>query len=220
MAKSKDPAVLFYTSDFLTGTMLMTDDQVGKYIRLLCLQHQKGSLTEKDMLRICIEKDEDIYSKFDKTKHNFYFNKRMLNEAVKRANYSKSRSNNRKKRKIKKKDMKNISKRHVLHMENIDIDIIEDKNSKLIDKKLYKEFIYLSDNEYKKLIDRFGEQGTKDRISDLNNGIGSKGYKYDSHYFTILAWDRKHEKEKKIDESGKKDNGDCAELDKLGTEVN
>ena len=31
---SKDPAVLFYTSDFLTGTMTMNDSQVGQYIRL------------------------------------------------------------------------------------------------------------------------------------------------------------------------------------------
>ena len=44
---AKDPAFLFYPSDFLTGTMFMTDEQVGKYIRLLCAQHQKGHLCEK-----------------------------------------------------------------------------------------------------------------------------------------------------------------------------
>ena len=48
-----DPAILFYTSDFLTGTLTMSDKNVGKYIRLLCLQHQKGRLTEQDMLFIC-----------------------------------------------------------------------------------------------------------------------------------------------------------------------
>ena len=41
---AKDPAFLFYSNDFLTGTYTMTDEQVGKYIRLLCLQHQKGEL--------------------------------------------------------------------------------------------------------------------------------------------------------------------------------
>ncbi|TRZ80528.1 DUF1376 domain-containing protein [bacterium] len=50
----KDPAVLFYTQDFITGTILMTDEQRGKYIMLLCLQHQNGKLTERDMLKICI----------------------------------------------------------------------------------------------------------------------------------------------------------------------
>ena len=37
----KDPAFLFYSSDFLSGTMLMTDEEIGQYIKLLCLQHQK-----------------------------------------------------------------------------------------------------------------------------------------------------------------------------------
>ena len=58
----KDPAFLFYSSDFLSGTMLMSDEDVGKYIRLLCLQHQKGHLKEKEMLNICKEFNEDIFT--------------------------------------------------------------------------------------------------------------------------------------------------------------
>jgi len=38
----KDPAVLFYTQDFLTGTFTMTDEQVGKYIRLLSWLKEKN----------------------------------------------------------------------------------------------------------------------------------------------------------------------------------
>ena len=59
----KDPAVLFYTQDFLTGTFLMTNEQVGKYIRLLCLQQQNGGLHECDMLQICGAKDDKIWKK-------------------------------------------------------------------------------------------------------------------------------------------------------------
>jgi hypothetical protein len=91
---AKDPAVLFYTSDFLTGCITMTDEQVGKYIRLLCLQHQKGSLYEKDMLVICKSYDKDVFEKFTKDGELFY-NERMKFEAEKRSKYSKSRSNNR-----------------------------------------------------------------------------------------------------------------------------
>ncbi len=40
---AKDPAFLFYSSDFYMGTVGMTDAQVGQYIRLMCLQHQKGA---------------------------------------------------------------------------------------------------------------------------------------------------------------------------------
>jgi hypothetical protein len=51
---SKDPAVLFYSSDFLTGTLLMNYEERGQYITLLCLQHQKGHLTEKELKQIYI----------------------------------------------------------------------------------------------------------------------------------------------------------------------
>jgi uncharacterized protein YdaU (DUF1376 family) len=79
---SKDPAFLFYSSDFLTGTMLFSNEQVGKYIRLLCLQHQKGMLSEKDMLKICDTYDEDIWRKFIKTDAGYY-NQRLQEEQKK-----------------------------------------------------------------------------------------------------------------------------------------
>jgi len=101
--------------------MTMTNEQVGKYIRLLCLQHQKGILSEKDMLFICISHDEDIWVKFEKSDAG-YFNKRLKEEAEKRANYSLSRSNNR----TTKKDMINTSKTYVQHMENEDENVNRD----------------------------------------------------------------------------------------------
>jgi hypothetical protein len=122
---SKDPAVLFYTSDFLTGTMTMTNEQVGQYIRLLCLQHQKYTLTEKDMKNICPTYDEDIYSKFAKDE-NGYYNERMRNEYNKRKKYSESRANNRKGKT--KKHMKNTSLTYEKHMENEDENENEDIN--------------------------------------------------------------------------------------------
>lgn len=91
---NKDPAFLFYSSDFLTGTMLMTDEQVGRYIRLMCLQHQAGHLSEKDMLQICKEKDDKIFSKFSVDKQGFYYNKRLDEEVSRRKEYSKSRKIN------------------------------------------------------------------------------------------------------------------------------
>lgn len=131
----KDPAILFYTSDFLTGTMTMTDDQVGKYIRLLCLQHQKGRLTEKDMLFICKSYDKDIYDKFIVNGDGRYYNERMEKEIQRRVKYSESRSSNRKAKIINEEDKKNISTSYDNHMgtedENInEIDKITDFNEK------------------------------------------------------------------------------------------
>jgi hypothetical protein len=113
---AKDPAFLFYSSDFLVGTLTMTDEQVGKYIRLLCLQHQKGVLYEKDMLNICKSYDEDIFSKFS-IEDGKYFNERLLSETQKRVKYSESRSNNRKSEKNN-VHMNIISKTYDQHMEN------------------------------------------------------------------------------------------------------
>ncbi len=112
MNMGKDPAVLFYTSDFLSGTYTMTNEQVGKYIRLLCLQHQKKRLTIEDMLSVCVKKDPIIFAKFKEDKIGFY-NERMDEEIQRRISYSKSRSNNRKK----KKDMIKTSSTYVNHME-------------------------------------------------------------------------------------------------------
>jgi hypothetical protein len=125
---AKDPAVLFYTSDFLTGTILMTNEQKGKYITLLCLQHQKGLLSEKDMLNICQSYDEDIFNKFVKEGSNYY-NKRMKEEHEKRVNFSKSRSENRKKG-IENKNI--ISSSYDNHMENENENINTIDNSKII----------------------------------------------------------------------------------------
>jgi hypothetical protein len=108
---SKDPAVLFYTSDFLSGTFTMTNEQVGKYIRLLCLQHQKGKLSEKDMLSICSAYDVDIWDKF-KIEDGAFINERMYNEAIRRQKFSESRRNN---AKSPKND--STSKAYALHME-------------------------------------------------------------------------------------------------------
>lgn len=41
---SKSDWVAFSTADFLVGTTELSNDEVGVYIRLLCLQHQRGSL--------------------------------------------------------------------------------------------------------------------------------------------------------------------------------
>lgn len=114
----KDPAFLFYSSDFLSGTMLMTDEEIGQYIKLLCLQHQKGHLKEKDMLNICKTYNEDIFSKFKKDKEGNYYNERLEYESNKRKAYSESRRNNRKKKETHEDDVKNICNSYEKHMEN------------------------------------------------------------------------------------------------------
>lgn len=184
----KDPALLFYTSDFLTGTMTMTNEQVGKYIRLLCMQHQKGILTEKDMLFICQSYDQDIYAKFTQTKEGF-FNERLRFEAEKRANYSLSRASNRlnKNKKSSKKHMRKICKSYDEHMEN------ENTNENIIinKKNKYLDSVFLTEPEYKKLQEVLGQKSLDSAIEKLDYSITVKGGKYKDHYKTILNWNKR-----------------------------
>lgn len=59
-------------------------------------------------------------------------------------------------------------------------------------KKCYLGNVFLSDIEYSKLIEKFGEVKAKDKIEALSLYIKSKGaeHKYKDHYATILNWDR------------------------------
>ena len=123
----KDPAVLFYFQDFLVGTEFMTDDEVGKYIRILCHQADKGVLSESQLKRICrSEIPEAIQEKLSKDSNGNFYQKRMREEREKRINYSESRRMNRT------KINNNISKTYVKHMENENEDININRNKDVI----------------------------------------------------------------------------------------
>jgi hypothetical protein len=69
------------------------------------------------------------------------------------------------------------------------------------DKKQYLEYVFLTDIEYEKLINKFNKELIEDKIESLNNWIGEKPNdktrKKDSHYHTILNWFRMEEKKNK-----------------------
>lgn len=92
---AKDPAVLFYTSDFLSGTITMTMEQKGKYITLLCIQHQQGFLTDEDLETILTDKDKRVKEKFVKQADGNYINIKLKVESDRRKAYTESRRNNR-----------------------------------------------------------------------------------------------------------------------------
>ncbi len=142
---AKDPAVLFYTSDFLTGCALMSMAQRGKYITLLCLQHQQGHLSEEDMLDVCGAVDPKIWRKFKQDDDGLFYNERMDQEQIKRQNYALSRSENGKKGGRPKKHneseseasenhMLSICKAYEKHTENENINTLINRDIKSIDK--------------------------------------------------------------------------------------
>lgn len=194
----KDPAFLFYSNDFLSGTMLMTDEETGQYIKLLCLQHQKGHLKEKDMLNICKSYNEEIFSKFKKDKDENYYNERLEYEVNKRKAYSESRRNNRRKKETYEKDMKNICNSYEEHMENENVNEninINKNNSKRgskgkkeEEKIHFAEFVSMTNAEHEKLVSTYGKDFADQCILVLDNYKGSSGKTYKNDYRAILNW--------------------------------
>ena len=145
MPKNKDPAVLFYTADFLADTTLWSYEELGRYIKLLCIQHLNGGVEPEDF-ELVSEHYSRVKSKFDLHEDGKYRNKRMQAESEKRRLFSQSRSANRRgegtndnhmrdKSTTSDNHMKNICATSDKHMENdnenINKDIIHYLNSKL-----------------------------------------------------------------------------------------
>lgn len=128
---AKDPAFLFYPNDFDSATKFLSDEQVGKYLRLLIAQFQHGRLNQKQVLFICKSYDEDIMKKFTKDENNLFYNERLELEVTKRKSYCESR---RKNKTSKSEDKINISKTYdehmYQHMENENVN--ENKNENKI----------------------------------------------------------------------------------------
>jgi len=91
---AKDPAFLFYSSDFLNGVADLTMEERGQFITLLCLQHQKGTLTDKTIRLSLGSVSVDVLSKFSKDKDGNFFNERLNEEIEKRIQFTESRRNN------------------------------------------------------------------------------------------------------------------------------
>ena len=91
---TKDPAFLFYSSDFLTGCIDLTMEERGQYITLICLQHQKGHLSEKTIRLSVGNVSEDVLKKFEKDENGLLFNKRIEEEIEKRRTFAESRRKN------------------------------------------------------------------------------------------------------------------------------
>ena len=93
----RDPAFLFYSSDFLTGIIDLSMEERGQYITLLCIQHQKGHLSQ-ETIRFCVgNASVKVMSKFRQDEEGLYYNKRLDAEIDNRANFVESRRENGKK---------------------------------------------------------------------------------------------------------------------------
>jgi len=76
----KKRAFLFNASDFLIGTSFMTNEQVGKYIRLLLYSYEVGPLSREQIIHISGEYDDEVMKKFQKNLQGNYYHHRIERE--------------------------------------------------------------------------------------------------------------------------------------------
>jgi hypothetical protein len=137
----KDPAFLFYPADFLVGCADLTMQERGQYITLLCLEHQKGRLSEKtcrlNLGLLSVSEIPDVMAKFKIDAEGLYYNERLELEINKRHETSEYYSNKGKKggapkgnqnaKKTSQKQPKNNPKTNIYENEN------ENRNENIIE---------------------------------------------------------------------------------------
>jgi uncharacterized protein YdaU (DUF1376 family) len=174
---AKDPAFLFYTSDFLSGVSDLTMEERGQYITLLCLQHQKGHLSDK-VINLCVgNATADVLHKFSIDNDGLYFSPRLDIEIAKRVEHS---------QKQRKRALDGWEKRKATA--DATALPLENRNE---NENIYISFNHLSItyNEFEKLKIEFPTFNEKqinncfDRIKNFKNNT-----KYNSLYLTAQSW--------------------------------
>jgi hypothetical protein len=166
---AKDPAFLFYSSDFLNGVADLTMEERGQFITLLCLQHQKGRLTDKT-IRLCLGSvSVDVLSKFSKDKDGNFYNERLSEEIEKRIQFTESRRNNGSKGGRPKNNTKPIG----LAKDNLMEDVNENENEDIIINKSKCTF----DQVYEYMAIRIGTEVAKIEAEKFVNYYESNGWK-------------------------------------------
>lgn len=129
---AKAPAFQFYYDRFNSSTSLWDDAQVGKYVRLMICQANKGFVSEKELAKVA-SGDEDVLAKFVKISDGKFANEILSEILTQRDKYSENRANNRKTGHYKKQEqsyenhMKIIDSSQKNHM--VVVDVVVDKES-------------------------------------------------------------------------------------------
>ncbi|HSY77538.1 MAG TPA: hypothetical protein VK890_11810 [Bacteroidia bacterium] len=91
---SETSAFLFYSQDFLLGTLTLPMEDRGKYITLLCYMHGHGRLTEEMVCQLVGDISKPLRAKFKTDENGFWYNLRLEKEVKDREKFVKSRRSN------------------------------------------------------------------------------------------------------------------------------
>jgi uncharacterized protein YdaU (DUF1376 family) len=180
MTKSKDPAFLFYSSDFLTGTMFMSNEQIGIYIRLLCSQHQHGGIIDKISFNSMVGIHDIVKSKFVESELGFY-NIRLMEVMELRNKKSNNISD----------AVKNIweKRKNAIPLKSDAIPLESQKNPKRIPKK--NDAIDMGTVNVNEIIDYFILNGYKEEIAIKAYNYYKEANWHDASGKKVLNWKQK-----------------------------
>lgn len=103
-------------------------------------------------------------------------------------------------KKLENKELKNLvasyKKNIVQDVKKLDTNNNNNNNDK-INKKEYKEKVFLTENEYNNLINSYGKEKTDTLIEELNLYKKSTGKEYEDDCATIILWIKRNEKNEK-----------------------
>ncbi len=200
----KNGFIMYY--EYAEHFELLTDEEIGQLMRALFAYETTGEVLELtgavkmafSFIRADLDKNREKYEeRCNKNAENGKSGGRPKNKTVtelteeKRTVLNKTEKSERFFEKPKKADSVSVSDRDSEQEKNIKKETARKKAAE--PKNAYGEFgnVSLSEAEYSKLIDRFGEAKAKEYIERLSGYIASKGAKYKSHYATILNWAKK-----------------------------
>lgn len=194
---------MFYAEDFLAGTIYLTNEEIGMYIKLLCKQWTDGHIPKARIRHLigCPWEDvsDELQDKFlDIPGGDFIFNPRLDQERKKRLAHSEKQRENVMKRWAK-NDTKAIPKEYggntktdtkCIPLEN-EIEIESNKRKGGPggkEKKEPFEGVLMTQREIELLEERYGRKMALKCMERLGNYKLSTGKKYKSDYRAILSW--------------------------------
>lgn len=198
----RDPAILFYPQDFLVGVEFFTNEEIGAYIKTLCHQADKWSLTEKQIKVIAGNNSvfNAIIEKFKQDEDGKFYNEKMREVQLKRKEYSEKQSKriqdywDKKKSNTVELPRNNNGSTVVVPVENgngngngnEDKDIIE---SVIEDKKENKKSLdYLDSNIDNFRIDEFEDIDIDKEYKKFRDWLKSKGKTYKDYSAGFRNW--------------------------------
>lgn len=179
-----NPSMPFYPSDFMGETALFTNEQIGKYLKVLCIAYiNGGKLTREEIISICGGVDERIFNSLKSDEEGKLYHERTVYEMKKREEFAKKKANKKNGRKVTREKKPK-----------------EEKPKE--DKKSYGEYnrVFLTDKQYERLKEKYGAS-LDARIDALDEYIEMNDKEYKNHYAVIVHWDKRN-KDRKIDING------------------